>query len=71
MAMNSKKSNEKNLSYRIEEKCIKFIVNAYNMLHQNTEKNEIIKISILKSFDKLLCDYRFTKSTDMILEELL
>lgn len=71
LAMNSKKSNEENLSYRIEEKCIKFIVNAYNMLHQNTEENKLIKISILKLFDKLLCDYRFTKSTDIILEELL
>lgn len=71
IAMNSKKSNEKNLSYRIEEKCIKFIVNAYNKLSQNTEDNKQIKMSILKLFDKLLCDYRFTKSTDMILEELL
>jgi hypothetical protein len=71
IAMNSKKSNEKNLSYRIEEKCIKFIVNAYNKLSQNTEDNRHIKMSILKLFDKLLCDYRFTKSTDMVLEELL
>jgi len=71
IAMNSKKNSEKNLSYRIEEKCIKFIVNAYNKLSQNTEDNRHIKISILKLFDKLLCDYRFTKSTDMILEELL
>lgn len=62
---------DKVYSYRIEEKCIKFIVSSYNLLHHQSEENRLLKISILKSFDELLINYRFTKSTDKILDELL
>jgi hypothetical protein len=71
IAIKNKQKKDDRFAIRTEEKALKFIVNSYNGLSQNSNEARLTRQSILLMFDKLLQDYRYRTNSEKILEELI
>jgi competence transcription factor ComK len=71
LALKNKHETDDRFAWRTEEKSIKFIVNSYNGLNQNTNEAKMARQKVLLMFDTLLQNYRYRTNSDKILEELI
>lgn len=71
LALKNKHETDDRFAWKTEEKSIKFIVNSYNGLSQNTNEAKMARQKVLLMFDTLLQNYRYRTNSDKILEELI